>query len=451
MGIFVGRRKKGLNSSSSSSTFHFLFLVLYLVLNLERFSVVLGLNYTKYRQVSSLRLARIQRHIDKINKPSVLTIQSPDGDIIDCVHRRKQPAFDHPLLKNHKIQKEPAERPKVKKMVKIDEQREEENSKKDRGGLRMRDIAWQMWHLNGTRCPKGTIPVRRSTVNDVLRAKSLYDFGKKRPRSLPLARRVDAPDVVSGNGHEHAIAYTGSSAEIYGAKATINVWDPSIEEINEFSLSQIWLLSGSFDGPDLNSIEAGWQVSPELYGDSRPRLFTYWTSDSYQATGCYNLLCSGFVQMNSRIAIGAAISPVSSFSSNQYDITILIWKDPKLGNWWMSFGDDTLVGYWPAELFNHLADHATMVEWGGEVVNTRSTGLHTSTQMGSGHFAEDGFGKASYFRNLEIVDSDNTLSSPQDIQTLAEDTNCYDIKNTYDSDWGQHFYYGGPGRNPQCP
>ena len=62
------------------------------------------------------------------------------------------------------------------------------------------------------------------------------------------------------NVPQHAIAYTGSSTEIYGAKATINVWEPSIEEINEFSLSQIWLLSGSFDGSDLNSIEAGWQV-----------------------------------------------------------------------------------------------------------------------------------------------------------------------------------------------
>ena len=49
-------------------------------------------------------------------------------------------------------------------------------------------------------------------------------------------------------------------------------------------------------------------------------------TDSYQATGCYNLLCAGFVQTNSRIAIGAAISPVSSFLTNQYDITILIWK-----------------------------------------------------------------------------------------------------------------------------
>ena len=59
---------------------------------------------------------------------------------------------------------------------------------------------------------------------------------------------------------KHAIAYTGESQEVYGARATINVWDPSIEVVNEFSLSQIWILSGSFDGADLNSIEAGWQV-----------------------------------------------------------------------------------------------------------------------------------------------------------------------------------------------
>jgi Neprosin len=45
----------------------------------------------------------------------------------------------------------------------------------------------------------------------------------------------------------------------YGAKATINVWEPKIEQSNEFSLSQLWILGGSF-GQDLNSIEAGWQV-----------------------------------------------------------------------------------------------------------------------------------------------------------------------------------------------
>lgn len=30
--------------------------------------------------------------------------QSPDGDIIDCVHMSNQPAFDHPLLQNRTIQ-----------------------------------------------------------------------------------------------------------------------------------------------------------------------------------------------------------------------------------------------------------------------------------------------------------------------------------------------------------
>ncbi|KAK7337970.1 hypothetical protein VNO77_18564 [Canavalia gladiata] len=391
-----------------------------------------SLNYTRYRKVSTLRLQRIHRHLDKINKPPVLTIESPDGDLIDCVHKRKQPALDHPLLKNHKIQKVPTKMPKGMKVNGVSEG------------------AWQMWHQNGTRCPKGTVPIRRSSVHDVLRAKSLYNFGKKQHRRFSLSRRSDAPDVVSANGHEHAIAYTQSSQEVYGAKATINVWDPSIQVVNEFSLSQIWILSGSFDGSDLNSIEAGWQVSPELYGDSRPRLFTYWTSDSYQATGCYNLLCAGFVQTNSRIAIGAAISPISSYDAKQYDITILIWKDPRIGNWWMSFGDGTLVGYWPEELFTHLANHASMVEWGGEVVNTRANGEHTSTQMGSGHFAEDGFGKASYFRNIEIVDMDNSLSSVHNILTLAENTNCYDIKSSYSNEWGTYFYYGGPGNNPQC-
>ncbi|KAL2249206.1 UNVERIFIED_CONTAM: hypothetical protein Sindi_2394300 [Sesamum indicum] len=405
----------------------------------QRADAYIELGYcNKGGQVSSLRLDRIQRHLDNINKPPVFTIQSPDGDIIDCVHKRKQPAMDHPLLKNHKIQRVPPKMPK------------NTNTTRSVNGFKG---VWQMWHEKGEMCPKGTVPIRRSTVDDVLRAKSLYDFGKKRSRSVPLAgrRRADAPDFVSGNGHEHAIAYTTSSGDVYGAKATINVWDPTVEVANEFSLSQIWVLSGSFDGTDLNSIEAGWQVSPEMYGDSRPRLFTYWTSDAYESTGCYNLLCSGFVQTNSRIAIGAAISPVSSQSGNQYDITILLWKDPKLGNWWMGFGDNTLVGYWPNELFTHLADHATMVEWGGEIVNSHPNNDHTSTQMGSGRFAEDGFGRASYFRNLEIVDADNSLGSAQDITTLAENTNCYNIMGSYNNEWGTHFYYGGPGKNPLCP
>lgn len=40
----------------------------------------------------------------------------------------------------------------------------------------------------------------------------------------------------------------------------MNVWSPAVTEPYEFSLSQLWVISGSF-GNDLNTIEAGWQVT----------------------------------------------------------------------------------------------------------------------------------------------------------------------------------------------
>uniref|UniRef100_A0A0D9XB14 Neprosin PEP catalytic domain-containing protein n=1 Tax=Leersia perrieri TaxID=77586 RepID=A0A0D9XB14_9ORYZ len=415
--------------------------------------------------VDAAGAAGVQRHLERMNKPGVRSIESADGDIIDCVPRHKQRALDHPLLANHTVQTPPSHMP-ASLLVR-------QQSTKSATAR-----AWQTWHHAG-HCPRGTVAVRRTTAADVLRARSLALFGRKDAKQQRTRRRRPMPpDVVTGNGHEHAIAYTSSPEGVYGARATISVWSPAIEEANGFSLSQLWILSGSFNGSDLNSIEAGWQsfmvycipvlrvdqavffsgrqVSPELYGDSRPRLFTYWTSDAYEATGCYNALCPGFVQTSSRIAIGASISPVSSVGGPQYDMTLLVWKDPKLGNWWLSYGEGAggLVGYWPAELFTHLSDHANMVEWGGEVVNTHPDGAHTATQMGSGHFASEGFGRAAYFRNLEIVDADNSLSAvPLDaIQTLAEDAGCYDIRKAYDGGWGAHFYYGGPGHNSaSCP
>lgn len=81
-------------------------------------------------------------------------------------------------------------------------------------------VAWQAWHQNKERCPKGSVPIRRSHVHDVLRANSLYDFGKKRrhafsgTRLAMAGRHPDAPDVVSANGHE-VIHFLLTSAIFY--------------------------------------------------------------------------------------------------------------------------------------------------------------------------------------------------------------------------------------------
>ncbi|KAG5385613.1 hypothetical protein IGI04_037083 [Brassica rapa subsp. trilocularis] len=323
-------------------------------------------NVTLRPQHEIQKLKLIREHLQKINKPAVKTIQSPDGDIIDCVPSHHQPAFDHPMLQGQRPM-DPPEMPKGYS--------QENESHED----------FQLWSLTDESCPEGTIPIRRTTEQDMLRASSVRRFGRK-------IRRLRRDS--SSNGHE---------------------------------------------------------VSPELYGDTNPRFFTYWTSDAYQATGCYNLLCSGFIQTNNRIAIGAAISPVSSYKGGQFDISLLIWKDPKHGHWWLQFGSGTLVGYWPVSLFTHLMEHGNMVQFGGEIVNTKPGGSHTSTQMGSGHFAGEGFGKASYFRNLEMVDWDNTLIPTANLRVLADHPNCYDIRGGVNRVWGNYFYYGGPGKNSKCP
>ncbi|KAJ4843545.1 hypothetical protein Tsubulata_007961 [Turnera subulata] len=394
-----------------------------------------GITSTHAARTNTLPLNQL---LKRFNKPPVKSIKSPDGDIIDCVNIAHQPAFDHPLLRNHTVQIKPNFHP-FSRGSKVSAETKAKESKP----------ITQLWHLKGS-CPKGTIPIRRTKKEDILRASAAQNYGKKKksPTNPPQPRSAQ-PDLISQTGHQHAIVYVEGD-KYYGAKATLNVWEPEIQQSNEFSLSQIWILGGTF-GQDLNSIEAGWQVSPDLYGDNRTRLFTYWTSDAYEATGCYNLLCTGFIQINNEIAMGASIFPLSAYRGSQYDITLLVWKDPSEGNWWLQFGNKYVLGYWPGFLFSYLADSATMIEWGGEVVNSESDGQHTTTQMGSGHFPEEGFGKAGYFRNIQIVDGGNNLRDPKGLSIFTEQSNCYDVQNGKSRDWGTYFFYGGPGRNPSCP
>ncbi|KAE9621526.1 putative neprosin [Lupinus albus] len=163
----------------------------------------------------------------------------------------------------------------------------------------------------------------------------------------------------------------------------------------------MWLLGGTFD-VDLNTIEAGWQVSQNIYGDNNTRQFIYWT-------------------------------------------------DPKDGNWWLQVGNESLMGYWPGSLFSHLSDSASKIHWGGEVVNSQSDGQHTTTQMGSGHFPDEGFGKSSFFKNIQTIDIDNKFKPANDLGSFSTKSSCYDVKTGSSSDWGNYFFYGGPGRNPSCP
>ncbi|KAL3537238.1 hypothetical protein ACH5RR_000604 [Cinchona calisaya] len=292
----------------------------------------------------------------------------------------------------------------------------------------------QFWQLNGS-CPDGTIPIRRTTQKDLLIARS-------------IKKKLITPQIhPSGDGGHHEYACVASSGKYYGATANMNVWSPKVQDNEGFSLSQFWIVGGF--GPSLNTIEVGWIVYPDFFGGTRPRLFTYWTRDSYQKTGCYNLLCSGFVQLSKRIALGIEIRPQSSYHGPQHEIILTVWKDRR-GTWWLRLGKE-VIGYWPAALFTSLADGASVVQWGGELVTPILSGPHTTTQMGSGHFAEERFKGASYMRNLHVVDASNTLRSPGQFNYVVGNPNCYNLKLGRSRVWEDYFFYGGPGRNPKCP
>ncbi|CAK7349282.1 unnamed protein product [Dovyalis caffra] len=121
--------------------------------------------------------------------------------------------------------------------------------------------------------------------------------------------------------------------------------------------------------------------------------------------------------------MGAYIATMSAYGGPQWDIIMLVWKDPRSGNWWLQFGQE-VVGYWPGSLFLHLNDSATNIEWGGEILNSKVGGKHTTTQMGSGHFPPEGFGKAGYFRNIQVVDGSKKLQEPTNIALLFPNPNA---------------------------
>ncbi|KAK4564472.1 hypothetical protein RGQ29_006509 [Quercus rubra] len=347
----------------------------------------------------------IQRQLKHLNKPALKSIKSPDGDIIDCVHIKNQPAFDYRFFKNHTIQMRPSFHP--------------EGLSFDNVSSKSESLITQLWHLNG-RCPKGTIPIRRTKEEDLLRASSVASYGREKHPQFDTTNK--------GGFHEHALTVV-TGDKYYGTKATINSWKPQIQEQDEFSLSKLLILGGVAP-KDLNTIEAGWM------------------KDANQTMGCYNLLCSpGFVQINKEIALGGSLNPLSVYAGSQYELNFLVWKDIKgRGDWWMQVGNKYLMGYWPASLFVSLSESASQIQWGGEVINQQKNGQHTSTQMGSGHFPEEGFSRASYFKNLQIVDGSNILRFPKKSFIVTEKPNCYNVTN-----FVNYFYYGGPGRNPNCP
>ncbi|KAF8379095.1 hypothetical protein HHK36_028524 [Tetracentron sinense] len=358
----------------------------------------------------------LERQLKLINKTPLKTIQTENGDVIDCIDIHKQLAFDHPLLKNHKIQIRPS--------FPLKGVTNEASSMANpiRVGLK------------GKGCPTRTVPIRRTRKEDLLRSKtfaSIHPNTREVPGShfatLETLKPTNDPDSV-----------------LHGAKAHINVYNPRVAA-DQTSTGQMWVENGPF----INSIQAGWIVSPPLYGDHSTRLFTAWTADGYHRTGCWNTLCPGFVQVDKKVYLGEAFSKTSVYNGDQYEMIFHIYQDLVTGNWWFVCTPDNIhVGYWPKSIFTDLAKGASMVSWGGR---TSGAPEATSAEMGSGKLPDGQYHHACFFRQIQFVNASYALQDPDEDRTreIIDKPDCYDLKYYGDQggEMGHTFLFGGPGGN----
>ncbi|KAK1264656.1 hypothetical protein QJS04_geneDACA018174 [Acorus gramineus] len=103
------------------------------------------------------------------------------------------------------------------------------------------------------------------------------------------------------------------------------------------------------------------------------------------------------------------------------------------------------IGYWPSSIVPGLADYAKVIYMGGI---TQAPHNEPGPPMGSGHFAEEGFSKASSFSGVQYIDANNNFQYPKHHDKYVDESVCYNMGDAFDTDQhnGLAFFFGGPGR-----
>ncbi|XP_020098442.1 uncharacterized protein LOC109717181 [Ananas comosus] len=361
--------------------------------------------------------AKLETQLKILNKPYVKSFKVANGDIIDCVDIYKQPAFDHPLLKNHTLQLRPSSA--IKNAV-------SGPSGKGKHELGVKES-----------CPEGYVPIRRTRKEDLIRA-------KKYAQHLQLKRSNHVQSNSRAGNHYAIFGWFGDSLRFYGAEALMDVYNlPGVLD-DQSSSAQIILEKGD-GGPEdyINTIQVGWNVDYKLNGDNLTRFFVYWTSDGYQKTGCNNQLCPGYVQVSQKFFPGNILQP------GRGAIRLRVLRDPSNLNWYVLTSDET-VGYFPKEIFNNMAD-SNQIEMGG-IVHTPPSEL-SSPPMGNGAYP-DRWRSACEFKQIGFFDGSANSHPPTTTAYHYHDApSLYGLSTpkNFGGDDGYTFQFGGPGGVLQPP
>lgn len=311
---------------------------------------------------------------------------------------------------------------------------------------------------NSISCHVDTIPFARITLEKLTRFATLADFfSKSSDGAQAMSTPADGGDGSDGQDSvtkrhlerrdaiPHLYAYTYQYVTNFGGNSWLNLWNP----VGDFSLSQQWYAAGSGNGTQ--TVEGGWVVYPNKFNTNNAVLFIFFTPDNYKS-GCWNLDCPGFVQINHNWFLGGIWNHYSTAGGAQWGFEMQ-WKLYN-GNWWLFLkgpGDYEAVGYYPTKLYNGgpLAYNATVVEYGGEV--TRFSDANKWPQMGSSVLPTGGYGQSAFQNSIFYIPRDENGGTGvwTDLTGVVVGTpSCWSIDVTespYGGSWGTYFWFGGPG------
>ncbi len=372
------------------------------------------------------------------------TFIGKDEQFVDCIPIGQQPGLRNPKTGQLRLEREA---PKVSAPERISAEGGGAGAPKEHGiadltlkpGVRDR-FGREMY------CRADTIPMRRVTLEEMTRFRTLGDFfskGAGRFVARPLHGQ-DRPGLLVPGAENHYYAAAFQNVDNFGGDSWLNLWSPSVNT-HEMSLSQIWVSGGSGGGSQ--TVEAGWQVMPDKWNSTNAALFVFYTPDNY-ASGCYNLDCSGFVQTANNVYLGAGFDHYSARDAGQWGFNIQVKRHTD-GNWWLFYrgpGDYIPFGYYPRALYGSgvMATKADSIGWGGE-----DTGEPHALQMGSGAGPADGFGRAAFHDVVFYIDT-NTVSQWSNLFAVEQPGGaCYTtaITSAGPNQPKTFFYFGGASCN----
>jgi Neprosin len=426
----------------------------------------------------ALEQARVAAYIDsQYSSPDVRhSFRTRFGEDIDCVDFFKQPAFRNGAKPPATIPTRRVSPAGPSRAISPIVSSINDGSMDENGQQRL--------------CPADSVPIVRVSPDRIAGVGGLDKFLLAHGKSqLPPGPGSSPPPSVAGFKYGLGIDNSYPSGS-WLFDSTMSVYNPSIAAGTvDHSISQIWLRSPGVVEPCsgtacVQTLEAGWNVDSNLYGDSSTHFFIYSTQDGYQTTGCYNLETSCF-NGGSIVSSGSGfvMAPGAAFTPSQIISTATVgfpnpdefelgWEsgvDPASNErvWYLWVNFEYEIGWIPAVYFDlgtgggnaPMIDSFSFGQAGGEVYDSAPGGHDTTADMGSGQFAARGAWEAAYHRNVVyagptggLVDSPGDPNPP--IQTNPSEYTVSSAPPPGGSAtlWRTYFYYGGPGlTSPAAP